>query len=121
MVYTDGVHLTADSLGELYEYANKVGLNPDWIDFMGRTFHPHFDICGHVKRRVLADVSVQKVSCKELVKLCIKNFRLPETKSGLRNPERPVKQSLSELQIPSEADYGRMIDNIFKKAGIERF
>lgn len=112
MVYTDGIHLTADSLDELYLYANKTGLNPAWIDFMGRTIHPHFNICGHVKRRVLADMSVQKVSCKEIVRLCQLNFRLPENQAELQKNKRH--------DMPSESDFQRMIDNIFKRAGITR-
>ena len=118
MIYTDGSHLTADSLDELYTYASKIGLNPDWIDFMGRMFHPHFDICGHVKSRVLADVNVTKVSCRELVKLCIKNFRLPETETGVRTDE--ATKVLTRLELPTEAEYKRMIDNIFQRAGIKR-
>jgi hypothetical protein len=109
MIYTDGQHLTADSLHELYRYANEIGLNPGWIDFMGRNIHPHFDICGRVKVRVLADVRVQKVSCKELVRLCIKNFRVPNTDKNAPN-----------LEMPTEAEYERMIDNIFRRAGIIR-
>ncbi|MCW3107955.1 MAG: hypothetical protein JWQ09_2461 [Segetibacter sp.] len=120
MVYTDGAHLTADSLDELYSYANKIGLHPGWIDFMGKTIHPHFNICGHVKQRVLADVSVQKVSCKEIVRLCILNFRLPETDSELGGNDLNDKKRLLGLQTPSDSDFKRMIDNIFKRTGIKR-
>jgi hypothetical protein len=121
MIYTDGSHLTADSLHELYNYANKMGLHPDWIDFMGKTIHPHFDICGHVKRRVLADVAVKKVTCKELVRLCKLNFRLPEKDSDLQEWDLHHNKHSSDSQMPSESEYERMIDNIFKRTGIERF
>jgi hypothetical protein len=120
MVYTDGVHLTADSLHELYAYANKIGLNPDWIDFMGRTVHPHFEICGHVKKRVLADGNVKKVSCREIVRLCKLNFRLPETESQKQEWELHHNKSLANIEKPTESEYERMLDNIFKKAGIKR-
>lgn len=119
MVYTDGVHLTADSLDELYNYANKIGLNPDWIDFMGRTIHPHFDICGHVRKRVLEDINVKKVTCKDLVRLCIRNFRVPEQEDNIQQGEISSQNSLN-LQLPSEGDYERMFDNIFKRTGIKR-
>jgi|GEM_PF-4757468 len=119
MLYTDGVHLTADSLDELYAYASKIGLHPEWIDFMGKTLHPHFDICGHVKQRVLADENVQKVSRKEIVRLCKLNFRLPETDDELQETAMQEKTS-SNLQLPSESDYERMLNNIFKRAGIRR-
>src|SRR5437868_2961479 len=120
MVYTDGVHLTADSLDELYGYASQIGLNPDWIDFMGKNIHPHFNICGHVKQRVLADLSVQKVTCKEIVRLCILNFRLPEIDNELWERNSSDKRNLPGLQMPSESDFKRMIDTIFKRMGISR-
>jgi hypothetical protein len=120
MIYTDGAHLTADSLHELYDYATKIGLHPDWIDFMEKTIHPHFDICGHVKKRVLADASVKKVSSKELVSLCKINFRLPETDSELQEWEIHHAKNVADLQMPSASDYERMLDNIFKKVGIKR-
>ena len=119
MIYTDGHHLTADSLHELYGYASEVGLNPDWIDFMGKNIHPHFDICGHVRKRVLADIRVQKVSCKEIVRLCILNFRPPGTDSTLQR-QAGDGDSTVNLPMPSEADYERMIGNIFRRTGIKR-
>jgi len=30
MVYTDGIHLVADSLEELHEFAHKIGLKREW-------------------------------------------------------------------------------------------
>ena len=118
-MYTDGSHLTADSLDELYGYATRIGLNPDWIDFMGRNIHPHFDICGNVKQRVLADINVQKVSCRDLVKLCIRNFRIPED-DGYTHPATSADNTPGKLQLPTETEYERMIDNIFNKAGLDR-
>lgn len=120
MVYTDGIHLTADSIDELYEYASKVGLHPNWIDFMGRNIHPHFDICGHVRNRVLADTDVQKVTCREIIRLCKKNFRLPEEESATEHIATNDKTPLQKLELPTEAEYERMFENIFKRAGIKR-
>jgi hypothetical protein len=120
MVYTDGIHLTADSIDELYKYASKVGLNPNWIDFMGRNIHPHFDICGHVRKRVLADINVKKVTCREIVRLCKKNFRLPENESLVKDMVAKEPTLSQKLQLPSEADFERMFDNIFKRTGIKR-
>lgn len=119
MLYTDGAHLTADSLDELYGYANKIGLQPEWIDFMGKNLHPHFDICGRVKQRVLADENVQKVTRKEIVQLCKQNFRLPETDDDWQ-ATNVQGDSSPDSQLPSESDYERMLNNIFKKAGISR-
>jgi hypothetical protein len=120
LVYTDGRHLTADSLDELFSYAKKHNLNLDWIHTMGRNIHPHFDICGHVKRRILADCNVAKVSCKELVKLCNMNYRLPETDEEVQQWETHNKMKFDDLLIPSQIDFNRMFDNIFKRSGISR-
>ncbi|MDB5192354.1 MAG: hypothetical protein JWQ96_1917 [Segetibacter sp.] len=119
MVYTDGVHLTADSLDELYGYANKLGLNTNWLHFMGRNIHPHFDICGNVKRRVLGDKSVKKVTCKEIVKLSMLNYRLPETDNEVKEWEAYHNKSVSDIPMPSKSDYDRMFDNIYKRCGVK--
>jgi hypothetical protein len=119
MVYTDGIHLTADSLDELFEYANKIGLNLDTISYQGKTFHPHFKICGVIKQKVLTDTNVEKVSCKEIVRLCILNFRVTEKDSTLQKKEYDSKNT-PDLYVPSSNDYERMIGNIFKKAGFKR-
>ena len=119
MLYTDGSHLVAESLQELYQYANKVGLNTEWIDFMGRNLHPHFDICGHVKARVLQDENVKQISTKELVQLLKLNYRLPETEVELNEWEAHHKTTLNKLELPSATDYKRMLDGIFKRSGIK--
>jgi hypothetical protein len=118
MVYTDGNHLVADSLQELYEYADKVGLDRDWMKFMGRTVHPHFDIFGNVKSRVLQDANVKQVTVRELVKITKLNYRLPETDDELQEWETFHDKKLKDIELPSDSDYKRMIDAIMKKAGL---
>lgn len=44
MVYTDGVHLIADSVDELHTFAQKIGLKHSW--FQNHPKHPHYDIFG---------------------------------------------------------------------------
>lgn len=44
MVYTDGIHLVADSLDELHAFAQKIGLKREW--FQDHPKHPHYDIFG---------------------------------------------------------------------------
>lgn len=41
MVYTDGVHLVADSLRELHAFAHSLGLRGEW--FQGKR-RPHYDL-----------------------------------------------------------------------------
>lgn len=42
MIYTDGVHMVADTLEELHDFAQKIGLKRGWFE-KART-HPHYDI-----------------------------------------------------------------------------
>lgn len=42
MICTDGVHLVADSLAELHEFAARVGLRREWYQSHPR--HPHYDL-----------------------------------------------------------------------------
>ena len=39
MTFTDGIHLTADSLDELHEFASKIGLKRSWFQ---NHLHPHY-------------------------------------------------------------------------------
>ncbi len=118
MLYTDGAHLIADSLEELHAYALKMNLNWDWLHYSGKNFHPHFDICGHVRQRVLADAQVLVVSTSRIVELCKLNFRLPETERDVAVWEAHHQSKLDDLHKPTEADYKRMMDNIKKRSGL---
>lgn len=44
MVYTDGIHLVADSLEELHSFAINIHLKPDW--FQNHINHPHYKLWG---------------------------------------------------------------------------
>jgi hypothetical protein len=112
MIYTDGVHLTAQSLSELCAYGLKVGLDSLWLQAGQKNLHPHFLICGKVKERVLADASVLRVSTREFVKVC-KQYFTPDVAASKGH------EDISSM-MPTESDYNRMINNIFKRAGIER-
>ncbi len=120
MVYTDGVHLVAESIQELLQYAGKVGLNSRWMQVMGKLIHPHFGICGKVKQRILADSSVQKVSSKEIIKICKLNFRSPETPEDINEWEQFHQRKLSDIELPSQDDFDRMFENILMRTGVHR-
>lgn len=110
MIYTDGVHLTAQSLSELCAYGTQVGLDSYWLQAGKKLLHPHFLICGKVKERVLADRQVVKVSTRQLIDIFKASFTPPEIPS----------QDDNSATLPTESDYERMIDNIFNKAGLHR-
>ena len=42
MVYTDGVHLIADTELELHSFAQNIGMRREWYQDNPR--HPHYDI-----------------------------------------------------------------------------
>ncbi|WP_207493912.1 DUF4031 domain-containing protein [Aridibaculum aurantiacum] len=117
MLYTDGVHLVADSLDELYAYAEKMKLSWDWLHLGGRNVHPHFDICGHVRQRVLADKEVKLVSKKEIVRLSKLNYRPPGTEDEKKEWEAHHGKKLDDI-LPTESDFNRMMANIKRKTGL---
>lgn len=117
MLYTDGAHLVADSLQELYTYARKMRINWDWLHASGRNFHPHFDICGEVRKRVLADTAVRVVSKKEIVRLCQVNYNLPETEQEIEAWEKHHGEKF-ELPKATQSDFDRMLENIKKRTGL---
>lgn len=119
MVYTDGVHLVAESLAELCSYAQKIGLNQEWLQIMGRKIHPHLDICGKVRQRVLADSNVKKVSPKEIVKICKLNYRVPETPEEVIEWENHHNKKMEDVPMPTERDFDRMFSNIMKRVGLQ--
>jgi len=43
MIYTDEVHLVADSLEELHEFAKSIGLSRNMFEGVKKN-HPHYDL-----------------------------------------------------------------------------
>jgi len=76
VILTDGCHVVSDrSLGELYAFANRVGLRAEW--FQWRRI-PHYDILGdEIAQRVIEHGEVEVVKIRELVKRAV---RWAETK-----------------------------------------
>jgi hypothetical protein len=64
MVYTDGIHLVADSLRELHKFAFTIGLKPQW--FQNHKKHPHYDIWG-LKLKLAIKKGCKRVTKKELL------------------------------------------------------
>lgn len=66
-VYSDGVHLTADSLDELHKFANELNLKRKW--FQGTKKHPHYDLTSdNVALRALL-LGAKPVVSREIVKI----------------------------------------------------
>ncbi len=66
MVYTDKVHLVADSLDELHDFATGIGLKRLW--FQNHSRHPHYDLLG--KRLAFAlERGAVVIGSKQLVRI----------------------------------------------------
>lgn len=71
MVYTDGIHLIADDIKELHQFAGKIGLNRCWFENHRK---PHYDLMKGKKNRermlsLALDNGAQMKTSKELVKI----------------------------------------------------
>lgn len=51
MIYTDGIHIVADSLDELHHFAEFVELKRCWFE-KART-HPHYDIPPTMRKKYM--------------------------------------------------------------------
>lgn len=66
MIYTDGVHLVADTLDELHMFAAAMGLRHSW--FQDHPRHPHYDLTTkRAANRALAQGAIL-VTTRQLVR-----------------------------------------------------
>jgi len=65
MVYTDNIHLVADSLSELHGFAEKIGLKRHYYHGV-RKGHPHYDVLGKKKQLAIANGAIV-ITSKELL------------------------------------------------------
>jgi hypothetical protein len=66
MVYTDKIHMVADSLEELHDFATHIGLKRNW--FQNHSRHPHYDLWGTRLESALNRGAVV-VDSKEIVRI----------------------------------------------------
>lgn len=67
MVYTDGVHLVADTIDELHEFAQNIGLRREWYQ---DSDHPHYDIFGGKTERAM-EYGAIKLRPREILMISI--------------------------------------------------
>lgn len=60
-------HMTADSLEELHDAADKLGLRREWYQGPPETAHPHYDISLSRRERAIRELDAQEVSTREIV------------------------------------------------------
>jgi hypothetical protein len=68
MIYTDMIHLIADDLNELHEFAKNIGLHRNYFHGV-RKGHPHYDLTSkHIKNKVI-ERNVKIISSKDIVNI----------------------------------------------------
>lgn len=65
MVYTDKKHLVSNDIDELYQFAQSIGLKPEWFQ---EHRHPHYDLMG-CKIQQAIDAGAVVVSTRILIDL----------------------------------------------------
>ena len=66
MVYTDGVHLIADTLEELHAFAREMGLKPEW--FQQKRLQ-HYDLTTSRAAKRAIKLGAVLITSRELVKI----------------------------------------------------
>lgn len=59
MVYCDGVHLIADSISELHQFAVQIGLKRCWFENKRHKKQPHYDVKGIMVKRVFDNGAIK--------------------------------------------------------------
>lgn len=91
MVYTDKIHLVADTLEELHEFASNIGMKSEW--FQDHPSHPHYDIWGIILKKAL-DKGIQIEDSKKILEIAKK----------AREKEKIIKKSPKQVIIIQETD-----------------
>ena len=68
MVYIDKVHMVADTLEELHNFAIKIGLKRHYFEGV-RKGHPHYDLTNKSIREKAIENGAVVVSSKKIVEL----------------------------------------------------
>lgn len=119
MVFTDGIHLIAESVAELHLFANDIGLNKCWFHRGAR--HPHYDLMKHKDNRWLMltralNSGAIKVSTRELIKISRRCYFLPETEEEVKEFEERNKWELSQpLSEETQKRLDEMGENIINR------
>lgn len=68
MIYTDRIHLVANSIEELHNFCNEIGIKRCWFEGV-RKGHPHYDIPKYKYKTVMDDSRVKITSSREVLKV----------------------------------------------------
>ncbi|CAK9078251.1 Beta sliding clamp (Beta clamp) (Sliding clamp) (Beta-clamp processivity factor) (DNA polymerase III beta sliding clamp subunit) (DNA polymerase III subunit beta) [Durusdinium trenchii] len=88
-------HMTADTMVELLEAADGVGLKREWFQGPPQHRHAHFDLCQAKRRALIEDFTVEIVSSRELARHA---RRLADDIKGRSPQSKYNTMSLSEIR-----------------------
>jgi hypothetical protein len=74
MVYTDNIHLIADSIEELHAFAASIGLKKCWFQNKKNKNHPHYDVFGRIPQKAIEHGALL-VSSREILKILKEKYR----------------------------------------------
>lgn len=62
-------HMIADTIDELHDMAEKIGIQRKWFQCPPRASYPHYDICIAMRKKAIEIYGAKEVTMKELVKI----------------------------------------------------
>jgi len=133
MIYTDGVHLIADSVPELHAFADDIGLNHCWFRGWSK-LRPHYSLINK-KKAYLFDgrgekylykairMGALKITSRELVRLLRLNYQFPTSEEEIKAWEEKhsweLSQPLSATELKKLDEMReRIINKIFPKTDV---
>jgi hypothetical protein len=103
MIYTDGIHMVADSLEELHEFATRIGLKR--IYFHGvRKGHPHYDLVTKKSKKAALEGGAVEVNRREIL----------ERSKLIAKPKK-----IEEIKTPNNHKWDK-IDDVCLRCGLRR-
>lgn len=69
MTYFDGTHLVSDTLEELHEFAQRIGLRREWFQTLPKHKFPHYDIIADWRKEIALKSGAKKVMPSEVLEI----------------------------------------------------
>jgi hypothetical protein len=79
MIYTDGIHLIADTLPELHKFALSIGLKRHFFEGVKKR-HPHYDLTNEKIKAKALQAGAERISSKEIVSILKEKYGKKEKK-----------------------------------------
>ena len=92
-------HLLADSLAELHEFADKLGLKREW--FQEKARFPHYDITDNMRTKAIhiGAISANRSQIAEVALLIQSEFRQQSMENATRGSCGHITQRVSAANI----------------------